>query len=552
MQSFCIFVVVESLYRFNTIYMRKLFIIVFILGYPFPGIYSSNKIDSLLKVLDHTINRRAIYEKKKETEIQRLQQEKSQLRDTLDIYYINNQIIYQYESFICDSAEFYIHENIRIAGKLGNSDLLRESKIELAFVYSLSGLFVQAHEILTSVEYDTLPAYLKCKYCWACIRYYENLIKYTADAKYSHQYNKGVEFYRDEVIGILEKGTDDYNKETAFRLQQTGNYREALEILIPSFRQQDPETHVYAMAAMSLAKVYTLAGNKDEEYYYTALAAITDAQLAVKENEALLSLATNLYEDGHTDRAYNYIKVALEDANFFNSRFKNSVIARVQPIIESTYLQKIEHQQQNLQRYAVIITIGVIALIIVFYFNYRQKKIILKTREKLLQKNEELVDLNKRLDESNIIKEKYIGYFINQSSVNIDKLQRYKKDVNLKIKMGLVNEVYKSSSTTFEKETEEIYTSFDNAFLELYPDFVEKFNLLLKPDKQFHLPKNQLNAELRIFALIRLGITDISQIALQLRLSTQTIYNYRSKVKKNSIIEGDLFEEEVKKIGSLS
>jgi len=533
------------------IHLKKTFVAALILGFPFIGIYSNNKLDSLLKVLDHTVSKRAMYEKKKKFDISELKREKSKLRDKTSLYNINNRIISQYESFICDSAEFYIHENILISKQLKNADFSNESEIELAFVYSLSGLFTQACDILKSIEYDRLPVSLKVKYCWTYIRYYENLIKYTADVKYDHQYNKEIVFFRDEVISLLNKDSDEYLKEKAFKLQQVGNYNEALKILLSSFRNTEPETHAYAMASMSLAKVYALVGNKEEENYYMILAAITDTQLAVKENEALLSLATNLYKDGFTDRAHNYVKTALEDANFFNSRFKNSVIARVQPIIENTYLLKIERQKQNLRLYAVIITIGVLALIIALYFNYNQKRIILATRKKLLQKNEELVDLNKRLDESNITKEKYIGYFINQSSVNMDKLQRFKKDVYLKIKAGLTNELYKLSSSTSEVETEDVYASFDNAFLELYPDFVEKFNLLLNPDKQFHLPKNQLNAELRIFALIRLGITDVSQIALQLRLSTQTIYNYKSKIKKNSIIEGDLFEEEVKKIGSL-
>ncbi|MCD8166496.1 MAG: DUF6377 domain-containing protein, partial [Bacteroides sp.] len=446
--------------------------------------------------------------------------------------YINNKIISQYQTLICDSAEYYIHENIEIAQKLGNDDLLNESRLELAFVYSLSGLFIQAHGILTSVVYDTLPGYLKCRYCWTYIRYYENLIKYTADVKYSDPYMAEINSYRNEVISLLDNGSDEYDKEYAFRLQEAGNYREALKLLLTSFEKKQPETHAYAMAAMSLAKVYALAGNEEEENYYLLLAAITDTQLAVKENEALLSLATRLYQDGRTDRAYTYIKVALEDANFFNSRFKNSVIARVQPIIENTYLQKIEHQKQNLRLYAAFITLIVITLVIALYFNYNQKKIIIKTREDLLQKNEELIELNRRLDEANIIKEKYIGYFINQNSVYIDKLERYRKDVNLKIKAGLIQELYKSSSGSFEKEIEDIYANFDKAFLELYPDFVEKFNALLKPDKRFNLPKSQLNAELRIFALIRLGITDVAQIALQLRLSTQTIYNYKSKIKK--------------------
>ena len=532
--------------------MKKLFIILFIVGYPFSGIYSNHRIDSLLKVLDHTISKRSIYEEKKKADIDKLKQEKKGLEDRINIYDINNRIIHQYESFICDSAELYISENIQIAEKNNDKNFLYESKIELAFIYSLSGLFIQAHGLLTSIEYDMLPASLKRRYCWTYIRYYENLIKYTDDVKYSSQYIKEKELFRNKVTRLLDNDSDDYLKENAFKLQEAGNYNEALKILFSLFQKQQPETHSYAMAAMSLAKVYALAGNRDEEDFYLTLAAITDIKLAVKENEALLSLSTNLYENGYTDRAYNYIKVALEDANFFNSRFKNSVIARVQPIIENSYLQKIEQQKKNLRLYAVFITLFVVALIIALYSNYRQKKIILKTRENLLQKNEELVELNKRLDDANIIKEKYIGYFMNQNSVYIDKLERYRKEVNHKIKAGLINELYKSSSNTFEKEIEGIYTNFDGAFLELYPNFVEEFNSLLKPDKQFKLPKNQLNAELRIFALIRLGITDVAQIALQLRFSTQTIYNYKSKVKKNSIIESDLFEEQVKKIGLLS
>ena len=532
--------------------MKKLFIILFIVGYPFSGIYSNHRIDSLLKVLDHTISKRSIYEEKKKADIDKLKQEKKGLEDRINIYDINNRIIHQYESFICDSAELYISENIQIAEKNNDKNFLYESKIELAFIYSLSGLFIQAHGLLTSIEYDMLPASLKRRYCWTYIRYYENLIKYTDDVKYSSQYIKEKELFRNKVTRLLDNESDDYLKENAFKLQEAGNYNEALKILFSLFQKQQPETHSYAMAAMSLAKVYALAGNRDEEDFYLTLAAITDIKLAVKENEALLSLSTNLYENGYTDRAYNYIKVALEDANFFNSRFKNSVIARVQPIIENSYLQKIEQQKKNLRLYAVFITLFVVALIIALYSNYRQKKIILKTRENLLQKNEELVELNKRLDDANIIKEKYIGYFMNQNSVYIDKLERYRKEVNHKIKAGLINELYKSSSNTFEKEIEGIYTNFDGAFLELYPNFVEEFNSLLKPDKQFKLPKNQLNAELRIFALIRLGITDVAQIALQLRFSTQTIYNYKSKVKKNSIIESDLFEEQVKKIGLLS
>ena len=274
--------------------------------------------------------------------------------------------------------------------------------------------------------------------------------------------------------------------------------------------------------------------------------------LAVKENEALLTLAVNLYHKGDIDRAYNYIKIALDDAIFYNSRFKNTVIARIHPIIENTYLIRLEKQKQNLRFYIFLTSLFVIFLAIALYFTYKQTKIVSRAKRHLKAMNEELVELNKNLDEANLIKEKYVGYFMNQCAVYINKLDEYRKNVNRKIKTGQIDDLYKSSSRPFEKELEELYHNFDKAFLKLYPNFVEKFNSLLKPEERYKLEKDQLNTELRIFALIRLGITDVGQIAVFLHYSVQTIYNYKSKVKRMSTLDSNIFEEEVKKLGSLS
>jgi hypothetical protein len=141
---------------------------------------------------------------------------------------------------------------------------------------------------------------------------------------------------------------------------------------------------------------------------------------------------------------------------------------------------------------------------------------------------------------------------MNQCAIYINKLYEYRKNVNRKIKTGQISSLYKSSSVVLEQEAEELRTNFDKVFLTLYPNFVEEFNLLLKPQERYVLEdKGQLNTELRIFALIKLGITDVSQIAIFLRYSLQTVYNYKSKVKSKSIINADQFEEEVKKTGTL-
>jgi len=434
-----------------------------------------------------------------------------------------------------------------IAEQLNNQEYLHQSKLQLAFVLTLSGLFTQASELLDTIKYDELEDYLRVMYCWNYIRYYENLIKYTDDPKYSGAYVIKKDFYRNKVLSLLPQNTDMYEKERAFMLQENGKYREACDILLKSFEKNELGTHGYAMAAMSMARIYNQLEDRASEEKYLILAAITDTRLAVKENEALLSLAIYLYGRGDINRAYNYVKVALDDANFYNSRFRNTVISRVHPIIEDTYLLKIEQQKQNLRLYAILTSLFVIILAIALYFIYRQIKIVSRARKSLRA-------ANKKLDESNLIKEKYIGYFMNQCAVYIDKLYEYRKNIDRKIKTGQIEELRKftSSTSSLDKDVEELYHTFDKAFFDIYPNFVDEFNSLLKENERYKLKKEQLNTELRIFALIRLGITDVSQIATFLRYSIQTIYNYKSKVKGKASIDSDSFEEEVKKIGTIS
>jgi tetratricopeptide (TPR) repeat protein len=461
---------------------------------------------------------------------------------------MNNEIIKNYESFVCDSAEVYINQNITLARTLGNQTYTTDSRLKLAFVYSLSGLFVQATEILNSIDYDALNAGQKVRYCWYRIRYYENYIKYTANPELSALYNREIDLLRERLLGLLEPGSEEHLKEQAFELQARGDYAGALEILRGVFSKQQPDTHTYAMAAMSLAKVYRLMGDTTAEDRYLKLAAITDLRFGVKENEALLALAMNLFERGDIERSYNYISVALADANFYNSRFRNTVIARVQPVIESNYLSRINRQRRNLIFSVVLVSVFGVGLIVALRVVSRQIRIVSKARLHLRKMNGELVALNRRLGEANIVKEKYIGHFMNRCVTYIDRLDTYRKDVNRKVKSGQFDRIYKPSDKELEKEIEELYVNFDEAFLRLYPDFVSEFNSLLVPGARYEPEGGRLNTELRIFALMRLGITNINQIAEFLHCSQQTIYNYRSKVRNRACRETRNLEEEVQRL----
>lgn len=531
--------------------MKYPLLVIFIVLLPNSLFGVEHRADSLLNELDKVISKRSIYLEIKEKKILNLKQQKQQLREKEDIIDINREIINQYNSFICDSAIFYIKENLTIAQQLDKKDIITESLLQLSYVYSLSGLFFQASDIFESMDYDHLPNHYKAWYCWNRIRYFENLIFYTNDPKYSQEYEVQKEAYRDSVMDLLDNQSEEYKKELAHKLQSSGQFSEAEEILKSIFSHQQPHTHSYAMAAMNLAKHYAKTSETEKETYYLILAAISDMELAVKENEALLSLAVKLYHNGDVDRAYNYIRVALDDALFYNARFKNSVIARIQPIIEDTYLQKIHSQQKKLRLFSIITSLFVIFLIVTLSHLYIQIKAVSKAKKELRVMNDDLIQLNRKLDEANIVKEHYIGYFMNQCSVYVNKLHKYRKNVNLNIKTGQMSNLHKFSMDEMEYDINELHTNFDKTFLALYPNFVTAFNSLLKPSERYDLEKDQLNNELRIFALIKLGITDVKQIAEFLHYSVQTVYNYKSKVKAKALVEIDHFEDEVIKIGSI-
>lgn len=507
--------------------------------------------DSLLKVLDKVISEQSKYTGIREAKIFEIKQRKKQLLEIDSIININRELIEQYNSFICDSAEFFINENLSLGYKLNNKDIIVENLLRLSYIYSLSGLFIQATDIFESLNYKDLSDNNKVWYCWNYIRYFENLIFYTADARYSQKYEEEKEAYRDKAMDLLTKESEEYYKELAHKFQREGQFSKAENLLLLVFNNQTTDTHSYAMNAMNLAKLYREAGKKERENYYLIIAAITDIKLAVKENEALLSLAVNLYDSGDIDRAYEYIRAALDDALFYNARFKNAFIARVQPIIEETYLQKIYSQQKNLKNFSIITGLFALVLIITLFYLFRQIKVASNARKELRTMNEDLLLLNQKLDEANIVKEHYIGYFMNQCSVYINKLHKYRKNVNLNIKTGQINNLFKLSTDELEKDINELLANFDKTFLALYPNFVSNFNSLLKTDEQYYPEQGRLNNELRIFALIKLGITDIKQIANFLHYSVQTVYNYKSKVKGKALMGGDQFEEMIIKIGNI-
>ena len=272
-------------------------------------------------------------------------------------------------------------------------------------------------------------------------------------------------------------------------------------------------------------------------------------------------LAQLLYENGDMERAYQYMRFSWNATKFYNARLRSWQSADVLSLIDCDELK----QNDRLQQYLVLITALLVLLIGALGYIYRQMKKLAVARnhlqtanhqlnqlnEELQQMNACLTSTNAELSESNQIKEEYIARFIKLCSTYINRLDAYRRMVNKKVSAGQIAELLKitRSQDALDEELEELYANFDTAFLHLFPDFVKKFNALLQDNEQIILKKDELlNTELRIFALIRLGIEDSSQIAEFLRYSVNTIYNYRAKVKNKARGSREDFEDLVRKI----
>ena len=524
--------------------MRILILIIMLLPCSL-GMYAS-AIDSLLSVLDKTIVMRRQYEEEKERYISLIKDELKQGRLTdMERYLIQNRLFAEYNSYISDSALHYINENILIATRLNNRQWINSSILNKVHILNTSGLFVEAMELLKSLPRNTLEGENIVDY-YVC---FENLYLYQAeyatDRNYVNNYLRIANLYRDSIISLVPEDTYRYVVVHAPQLIDQGKSQEAICLLKNFLPRLKSNTREYAVATSILAFAYHVVGNKQKEMEARISSAIADIRAVVKENYSLCALAELLYGMGDLERANHYIKISMEDANYYTTRLRSSQNSKMLPLIDRAYQQEKEIQQQRQRMFITgICILSVFLLLTVLCVLWQMKK--------LSYARKKVVAANSQLSIFNHIKEEYLGRFLSLSSSYISKMEEYRRILNKQAAAGKLEELYRTlkSDRFINQELKEFYHNFDVSFLKIFPNFVEEFNRLLPVEEQLH-PKNEelLVTELRIFALIRLGITDSARIAEFLRYSITTIYTYRSKLKNKSLCKED-FEERVMKITS--
>ncbi|WP_298338900.1 DUF6377 domain-containing protein [uncultured Algibacter sp.] len=527
--------------------------------------FSNNNLDSLLVELERTMNKRIVFDSAKKLRIENLKKllKESNSTSLQNNYFLISEIIKEYEKYSFDKALIFIEKGLNIANTLNDDNLKKESQLKLAKLLVTSGRYKEAIDVLHEIERPELPEKLLDLYYYNYKEGYSGLSFYTTVSNSKESYSNLYKIYQDSLQLRLTPNSNESLALIEKEFRDNREIKKALEINSKRLSKVALGTPNYSLITFERSLLYGLNKNTNEQKKYLILSAISDIRASVKDNASLTELAMILFDEGNIERAHDFIDFSVEDAEMYNSRLRFVNISNKLSVISKAYEEKNLEQQNELKRLLTFISILVLFLVLTIIYIYQQIKKLSAARKELKKANDQLLSLNEKLSftnsdlnrlynelsDSDRIKEQYIGTFLNLYSDYINKLDTYRKMVRnylVSNKTKTLLELTKSKQLV-DNELNIFYENFDKSFLHIYPNFVESINKLLKEDQQITLKDEQsLNTELRIFALIRLGITSSTKISKILRYSVNTIYNYRVKVKNNAK-NRDTFEDSVKR-----
>ena len=487
------------------------------------------------------------YDAAKEKEIT---SEKDRLNRTSDIkekYDLYQELFNVYLHYQADSALHYVECKKELLSQLQDEHQKEELLINFAEVMGVMGMYSKANELLSQINPSTLDDELLGYYYRTMRAYYGWLADFTAYDVLKKEYLVKTHQYRDS---IMLTHVADRHIVNAERLIIDGEPDKAIGLLT-TLLQQNPNPRQLPYIHYTLAEAYKEKDDVDNQINELAQTALIDLKSAIKEYAALQELAYLLYDKGDVDRAYQYLNCSMDDAVYCNARLRFIEVAEFFPIIDKAYKLKEEKGQQIMWVMLISVSLLSVFLIVAVFYLYRWMKKLSLMRKNLKEANHQLHLTNEALEQTGKIKEVYIARYLERCISYLDKLEQYRRSLAKLAMASRIDDLFSAikSEQFIRDERKVFYQEFDKSFLDLFPNFIASFNDLLQEESRI-VPKQGelLTTELRIFALIRLGVTDSNQIAHFLSYSLATIYNYRSKLRNRAKGDKDKFEEEVMKL----
>ena len=527
----------------------KFLIVYLFLFSAYLNLHANSRKDSLLAKLKSEIQNKAVYDKKKLLRIEEIKFAFKQKQ--LDHFNTFLQLFNEYEYYKFDSAYYYGKKLLQESIRINDRKKINESKVKLASLLLHAGMFKETFDYLKEINSNVLDK--KYKYDYYCLKSgaYSNLAIYNDDPNFTRPYNqKAVEFL-DSAIAQCEPNSFDLLFTLGNRQVVAGDVNKSPIVFLEILKKYKLTAHQRARLLTALAAFYQDESQDDQRIALLAESAIWDIRSSTRETLATLLLAEDLFKHGDLDNAYIFIKNSRDDAGFYGNRLRKLKIESILPDIAAQVNMVAQKANNKLMFYFLgTALVTVIVLLVSFVIFIQLKK--LRVKERIIEEknnelkviNEQLLFINDKLREYATVNEKYIGYFFDVISGYILKLDRLKKNVERKILAKRFGEILPDlHDIDIKKERETLFNTFDSVFISIFPNFVEVFNSLLNPEDQIW-PKapELLNTDLRIFALMRLGINDVQAIATILEYSVNTIYVYKMRIKAKALVPGDEFD----------
>lgn len=508
----------------------------------------------LLELLDSYIEKRDVYAKQKEEKLKQLKLRLRTADNNAARLAILDKIYREYYTYRYDSALVYADRGLALSQSDNDAYFTMLNRINRAAVLSTGGLYSQSEALLNEIGKEGVPPRLSQYYYYTFTWLYNYWESFCDKSEFKDDLHKKKHHYLKLTVSATSNDNTALhaylNAELAFMDNPLG--KNVLSLYTTALMHSPVNSRVHASAAYCIARYYREIGKTQLYEKYIIEAAISDMVCPLKENLALQEFSTYLYKKDakYADHAARYIYCSMEDAKFYNNRLRMLEISNILPIIATANQEALAHKERIVRGVLAVVSFMSLVLFAMAIFGYKQNKWLARSRREIRSQNRQLTELNEKLIATNHRRETYMRLFMDISAVYIRKLIEYRKLVSRKIKANQAADLLKTinSYKLAEEEATTFYTRFDRAFIELYPGFVDELNALLMPEAQIEQPSpNSLTTEARIYALMRLGVTDSQEIATLLFYSTQTIYNYKSAMRTRAI-NRDTFDEDISRL----
>lgn len=517
--------------------------------------------DSLFIKLKNTIESSPKYDAEKIGEINGLKSSLQSLpkNDLYGQYQIIRTLYSEYKIFNYDSAFLYVRKLQKISYQMQSPALIEDSKVKLSFILVSAGLFKDALDTLHSVSLSGVSDSIKAEYYSLMGRYYYDLSDYNNDNYFTPAYFKTGNLYIDSSLLYYQPSSFEYVYYKGLKDLKTGERSETVSEFLWILKRPNLSFHQKALVESTLSGIYKEMNETAKETETFLLAAIDDIKSSTKETTATFYLSQIYFADGNLKAAFLCVEKAIQDAIYYGARQRQVQLSSILPIIEVAQVNAVEAQKKSLILYSTIVTLLLLGLIILFIIINKQNKKLKIVRQalteanqkeqeinqKLSKVNSKLSEANSKLFEANQIKEEYIVHFFNVNTDFFSRIERFKTITEKKLSNRKYDDIkYLLNNIDLKAEKAEMLKNFDKVFLRLFPGFINDFNSLFKEQDKIYPDQDELlNTDLRIFALMRMGISNNEKIAQILEYSVNTIYAYKTKIKKKSMVSPAEFDE---------